>query len=401
MNKLYLFVFIIFVSCKFNKSPIVEEINFDFVNSNGQPSLVSNGNNLSLSWISQSSNNDAILNFSQYKDGLWMKPKLITSGDNWFVNWADFPAHSINNDLVLSSHLKKSGKGTYDYDIIMNLKKINGETIKSNFILNNDGVKAEHGFVSITNDESEGFFVTWLDGRNMSINNLNSNHNPMTIRFAQITKEGEIINDTELDSMTCECCQTSVTNTDKGPVVVYRDRNKSEIRDIYITRSILGDWDNPKPVNNDNWKINGCPVNGPKVVSSLSNLAVAWFTISNNQPVVNIAFSNDYGTTFNAPIKLNDFDPIGRVDVDFLNKKEVIVSYIENDQNGSFLRIKKVNIDGSSSKYITVGKIDGKRSSGVPQLEVIGNEIFIVWTISKNENETTLKSVKINQKNIF
>ena len=399
MNKLYLVVFIIFVSCKLNDNPVVEEIKFDFTNSNGQPSLVSDGNNLSLSWISQLPNNDAILNFSQYNKGAWMNPKSITQGDNWFVNWADFPTHSINNDLVLTSHLKKSGKGTYDYDIIMNLKTMNGEIIKSNFILNNDGVKAEHGFVSITNDESEGFFVSWLDGRNMSINNKESNHNPMTIRFAQITREGEITNDTELDSMTCECCQTSIARTEKGPVVVYRDRNKSEIRDIYITRLILGKWDNPKPVNEDNWKINGCPVNGPKVVSNSSNLAVAWFTISNNQPVVNIAFSHDYGSSFNAPIKLNDFDPIGRVDVDFLNKKEVIVSYIESDQNGSFLRIKKVNIDGSASKYIDVGKIDGNRSSGVPQLEIIGEEIFVVWTIYK-DGKSQLKTVKLDSNSI-
>ena len=93
---------------------------------------------------------------------------------------------------------------------------------------------------------------------------MDGNHKPMTIRFAQLTKNGEIINNTELDAMTYECCQTSITDSEDGPIVVYRDRSEDEIRDIYITKSILGEWDELKSAHNDNWKINGCPVNGPK-----------------------------------------------------------------------------------------------------------------------------------------
>ena len=101
------------------------------------------------------------------------------------------------------------------------------------------------------------------------------------------------------------------------------------------------------------------------------------------------------GSTFNNPIKLNDFDPVGRVDIDFLNNDQVIVSYIENDSNGSYLRLKKVDFNGSISKYFTVDNISGERNSGVPQLEIVGNEVFVVWTISKN-GKSHLKSVKID-----
>jgi hypothetical protein len=38
----------------------------------------------------------------------------------------------------------------------------------------------------------------------------------MTIRFAEITNAGDIVNEIELDSSVCDCCQTSITNTDKG-----------------------------------------------------------------------------------------------------------------------------------------------------------------------------------------
>ena len=55
-----------------------------------------------------------------------------------------------------------------------------------------------------------------------------------------------------------------------------------------------------------------------KVISNLNKLAVAWFTISNGIPTVNVALSDNLGSTFNNPIKLNDFDTVGRVDIDFL-----------------------------------------------------------------------------------
>ena len=83
----------------------------------------------------------------------------------------------------------------------------------------------------------------------------------------------------------------------------------------------------------------------------------------------------------------------------FLNNEEVIVSYMEVDDIGTYLRIKKVSVNGEISKPITVSKIDGGRNTGVPQLEIINNEIFIVWTISL-EGINQLKSIKLNSKNI-
>ena len=72
---------------------------------------------------------------------------------------------------------------------------------------------------------------------------------------------------------------------------------------------------------------------------------------------------------------------------------------MEVDDIGTYLRIKKVSVTGEISKPITISKIDGGRNTGVPQLEIINNEIFIVWTISL-EGINQLKSIKLNSKNI-
>ena len=399
MKKLIIiFSFLTTISCS-RKEVHVQEIPFFYDNSNAQPNLVSYNGSLSLSWISSKEENKAFLNYSQYKKGRWIKPQVIASGSDWFVNWADFPAHAINQDLIITSHLKKSASGKYTYDVILNLQKLSGEKIRENFLLNTDGVKAEHGFVSIMANNEKGFFITWLDGRNTIEKKLEGDHKPMTIRFAEITDKGDVIKESELDASTCDCCQTSIAITNDGPIVVYRDRSEEEVRDIYSVKNINGTWEKPNAVHDDGWTINGCPVNGPKVAVNSKNLAVSWFTVSNNHPLVNVSFSKNNGNSFGAPLKVNDHDAIGRVDVAFLNDEEVIVSYMEVDDIGTYLRIKKVSFDGKISEPITISKIDGGRNTGVPQLEIIDSEIFIVWTIFL-DGMNQLKSIKLNSKNI-
>ena len=390
--------FITIFSCT-SKDVVVKEIPFLHENSNAQPSLVSGEGSLSLSWISSNEGEKSTLNFSQFKEGKWINTQTMATGSDWFVNWADFPAHAINENLILSSYLKKSDSGTYTYDVILSLQKLSGEKVKEDFLLHTDGVKAEHGFVSIIPNQNQGFFITWLDGRNTIDKDLDGYHKPMTIRFAEITNKGDIIDESELDSATCDCCQTSIAITNKGPVVVYRDRSDKEVRDIYIARKINGIWEVPTPIHNDGWEINGCPVNGPKVASNSNNLAISWFTASNEKPIVNLSFSKSNGASFGTLIKINDDDAIGRVDVAFLNPQEVLVSYIEGDDVGTYLRIKKVSIDGKVSAPITISKIDGGRNSGVPQLEILDNEAFIVWTVFEGK-KNQLKTVKLSFKNI-
>ena len=393
-----IFTFLTAFSCT-SEGVIIEEIPFLHENSNAQPSLVYRNSSLSLSWVSLNEQKKASLNFSRFTDGKWTKPQTIATGSDWFVNWADFPTHAINGNLILTSYLKKSASGTYNYDVVLSLQKLSGEKIKEDFILHSDGVKSEHGFVSIIPNDNHGFYVTWLDGRNTVEKKLDGHHKPMTIRFAEITAGGGVINESELDSATCDCCQTSIAANKNGPIVVYRDRDKKEVRDIYITRQINGAWEAPSPVHKDGWIINGCPVNGPKVAVNSNNLAVSWFTVSNENPIVNLSFSKSNGDSFGTPIKINDHDAIGRVDVAFLNEQEVIVSYMEGDDVGTYLRIKKVSIDGKVSEPITISKIDGGRNTGVPQLEIFNSEIFIVWTVFVDE-KNQLKSVKLSSKNI-
>tara|TARA_B100000575_G_scaffold223629_1_gene184104 strand:+ start:23010 stop:24209 length:1200 start_codon:yes stop_codon:yes gene_type:complete len=399
MKKLFAIICLLYIFSCTSKDVSIEEISFKYDNSNAQPSLVSNNGSLSLTWISTNEEMNSSLNLRHFKNGKWTNPQTLAIGSDWFVNWADFPTHAISDDKVLTSYLKKSASGKYTYDVFLNLRKLSGEKIKEDFILNTDGLKAEHGFVSIAAKDNEGFFISWLDGRYTLEKDINGNNKPMTIRFAEITNNGDIINETELDSSVCDCCQTSITYSDKGPIVVYRDRSKEEVRDIYITRNINNKWETPIPVHKDGWVIYGCPVNGPKVVSNSNNIAVSWFTVSDGKPMVNLSFSEFYGSSFGKPIKINDHDAIGRVDTAFINDREVLISYMEGDDNGTYLRLKKVSIDGKVSEPITISNINSGRSTGVPQLEIINDEVFVIWTVFENQNNQ-LKTVRLNIKDV-
>ena len=397
MNKRILLLFVILASCSKNDF-LVEEVQFAFGENNAKPNLVSNDDNLTLSWISSVEDTHADLFYSEYINNKWSVPASIASGSDWFVNWADFPAHAVNENLILTSYLKKSDTGTYNYDIFLNLETLSGK-IKKNFLLNTDGIKAEHGFVSMIPSNNKGFFITWLDGRNTVTNTNEAHHKAMTIRFAEITSIGEIINETELDATTCDCCQTSIALSNEGPIVVYRNRSEDEIRDIYITKYRNGIWEHPIPVNNDGWKINGCPVNGPKVIVNKTTTAVAWFTAADDNPKVNLSFSVSDKDEFNLPIQLNDLDAIGRVDAAFINSKEVLVSYMEFDDNDTYLKVKKVSVEGEVSKAFIISKIDSGRDTGVPQLEVMDNIVYLVWT-NLIDGKNQLKYVKFNSEDI-
>jgi len=393
MKKISILLFVLaLVSCS-KKELVITEIPFEFGVHNTAPNLVAQDGKVSLSWLRAVRGKEAALLYSQLENDVWKKPITIATGTDWFVNWADFPANATNGNVLLTSHLQKSASGTYTYDVVLNLRKLNGEIIKENFLLNTDGVEAEHGFVSVIPNNNEGFLITWLDGRNTVKEMKESHHKAMTIRVAEVSKDGAIFNETQLDSRTCDCCQTSITMTKNGPMIVFRDRSNEEVRDIYFSQQSDSVWSAPKPVFNDSWKINGCPVNGPKVVSNTINTATAWFTAAKGNPKVKISFLS--GSTFQEPIVLNDVDAIGRVDVAFINDNDVLVSYMETDDYGTYLRCKKVTRNGKVSKAITVAEINSGRSTGVPQLEIMNGIAYLVWTVAV-ENKNQLKAVTFN-----
>jgi len=205
----------------------------------------------------------------------------------------------------------------------------------------------------------------------------------MTLRYVKVKRDGTLTDEAALDTRVCECCQTSAALTADGPVVVYRDRSEQEMRDISIVRLRDGKWSQPRAVFPDNWQINGCPVNGPAVAAAGRRVAVAWYTGAGNAPRVKLAFSNDAGENFGAPVTVDDGNPVGRVDVLLLADGSALVCWLEKLPGGGEVRLRRVSPDGEHEQAITVSSSGTARSNGFPQMARAGNALVFAWTGSR------------------
>ena len=331
-----------------------------------------------LSWVEKDTTNKiSTLKYSNWQNNSWSEAKTIAQGSDWFVNWADFPAVAVQDDgLLFASWLVKSAAATYAYDVTLAYSSDDGKTWSEPFSPHNDKTPTEHGFVSMQPLANGTFAVSWLDGREMV------NEGPMTIRFATIEADGSLANEAVIDDRVCDCCQTSMTIAGDGSVLVaYRDRSQEEIRDMSIVRYTDSVWSSPVTIANDGWNIAGCPVNGPALSASKSLVAASWFTMgADSQARVLCAFSKDFGKSFNSPIRIDTGDPLGRVDVLFIDENIALVSWLETVENKTRIAVRTVGSDGTLSEVVTVAETLPGRSSGFARMGVTADGVIIAWT---------------------
>ncbi len=398
----FFLMMILFFSC--STDPTISEITFNEIpfpcKEGGTSDMFAGENgNLLASWVEYANDSTDVLMYSEWNGNAWEEPREIAGGSDWFVNWADFPTICKSGENIAAHWLQKSAGGTYDYDVKIAVNS-DGKW-NAPFIPHKDGVAAEHGFVSMLPLKNGRFFATWLDGRNTK--NEGHGHSEddhghghggaMTLRAAEFDPLGKMTREVELDHKVCDCCQTDAAKTDDGIVVVYRDRSDEEIRDISITRFDGKDWTLPKNISKDNWKIAGCPVNGPSVISLPENkLAVAWFSSPENSARVNIAFSENGGKDFSTPIRVDDGSPIGRVDIVALDGKNVMVSWMEKklDEKAE-VRVKIIPINGMPSDSFSLTEINPSRKSGFPILIKNDTRFFMSWTHVQENGKTRIR----------
>lgn len=335
---------------------------------------------LYLTWQEATAKGHA-LRLSVWEEDQWSPPRTIQEGNDWFVNWADFPSLIEYAPSRLAAHwLVRNGKLPHAYDIYLVLSQDAGEQWSEPFRLHRDDTQTEHGFVSFLPWTGDQLGVVWLDGREMS---EEGQEGSMSLRFTTVPEPGRLGREVILDDRVCECCQTSAALTGRGAIVVYRDRSPDEIRDIWSVRYQNGTWSEPSPVYSDGWKIGGCPVNGPAVAASGEFVAVAWFTGA-PRPRVQMAISWDGGETFQDPVPMDDGHPLGRVDVEVLADYTVLVSWMEGTKQGAEIRLRKWKPGEVLQPSLGVTASSPMRASGFPRLGWWKDRLFFTWTQASN-----------------
>ena len=346
-----------------------------------QPQLTASTDGVILSWLEHTSSQTA-LKFSERTAAGWSAPRLVAFGDDFFTNYADVPSVVRLADQTLVAHwLQMNGAPSSGYDLRLARSSDDGRTWSAPFSPHHDGTKTEHGFASLF-DTGGGLGLIWLDGRAMKPGTTPDDEGTgdMALRAAHFDRAWNQRSEDAVDLRVCECCPTTAAVTTDGPIVAYRNRSADEVRDIYVSRFAGDAWTVPAPVHADGWTIDGCPVNGPALGASGRLVAVAWFTAPKDEGHAFVAFSQDAGRTFSAPVQVDDAASLGRVDVEQLPDGSAIAGWIERSGRSTAFKVRRVERNGQRSTAVTVTDLGERRNSGYPRLARRGNELIFAWT---------------------
>jgi hypothetical protein len=217
----------------------------------------------------------------------------------------------------------------------------------------------------------------------------------MTLRAATFAADLSSTSEVLVDDLTCDCCQTDVAITADGPVAVYRDRTVNEIRDIYVSRFVAGQWQEGHAVSDDNWEIPGCPVNGPVIKANGSDVAIAWFSAGDDRPRVQAAWSADSGKSFSNPIEVSTDQPLGHVGSALLPNGDLVVSWHHNTGGGTAeLNLRRVSATGELGDVYVLQEAANIFAFSVPQLLLHNDQLIASWT-SKIDDEYHVSSAAI------
>jgi hypothetical protein len=351
-----------------------------------------------MSWLEAADDSLTSLKVAAFNGTGWSAPVTVVSRRDLMVNWADFPSVFATATGRLVAHwLQRSDTGKYAYEVRVAQSTDEGATWTQPEILHRDRGRAEHGFVSLFAARGDSVGAVWLDGRKSA---MAAQPHEMQLATTSIAPSGSFGPESIIDQRICDCCQTDVAVTPRGPVVVYRDRSDAEIRDIYAMRREGATWTTPVVVHNDNWKIPGCPVNGPAIAARGDTIAVAWFTAADDTARVKLAYSTDAGTTFSAPLRIDGGLPIGRVDVQLGDSARAIVAWLERtDSAAAELRLRAVMPNGALSAPVTLARTSGARGSGFPRmtLQRYNDEqaLIAAWTITGDSSRVHVARVRL------
>jgi len=349
----------------------------------GMPFLAASSRGVYMSWLEPAASGQHSLKVAEWTAERWSTPGTIAFGPNWFINWADFPSIIETTHGMLAHWLTRTGPGKWGYGIRFGMAETFDKPWHETYtvgLMNPDDYSGFVSFVSTRDSVGAAYLAPPVSGRGRS----EAEQEIKTLRFVDFRADGSALDDEELDSDVCTCCQTAVAMTAEGVIVVYRDHLQGEIRDISTVRRVRGAWTSPHLVHRDGWRINGCPSDGPSIAASGDRVAVAWLTRAQDRPRIQLSFSTDSGRTFIDPVRIDDGSPLGRVSLANLDRDSVVACWIEKTGDATAqIRLKQVSRSSGAQSSITVASVPASRAVGLPKIAILADRIIVAWRDSR------------------
>jgi hypothetical protein len=349
------------------------------------PQMTTAGDRVVLSWVERDGSKST-LKYAERTASGWSAPMVVVASDTLMVNSADVPSVRAMPKGFAAHWMVENGSNPEAYDLRL-AWSADGKSWTAPVAPNRDKTMSQHGFATLFATADGGTGVIWLDGRA-----THGDEGDMQLRSATFDPAHTSLGDSLVDSRVCECCSTSVALAADGPVAAYRRRSAAEIRDIYVTRlGTLGapgtsgttKWSMPIRVHADNFKIEGCPINGPSIAAHGKDVAVAWFTAPKEVDRSYVAFSHDGGRTFGKATRVEDDGTLGRMQVALAADGAAIVGWVEFANEKSTFKIRRVEASGARGPSTSVAAMSGTR---FPRMAVAKNEVVLAWTESEKDS---------------
>lgn len=343
------------------------------------PRLARYGARIVVSWIEPDADGVPTLRFATREGQGWSAPGTVFHGTDLASDPKDAPSVApVGGGGLAAYWTLKRGRAKDARDLMVALSRDGGASWSNPARPHRDDTDTEHGMASLLPFGDEGEFgISWLDGRAGARSDYGEGGT--SLYWAEWSGSG-FGAERLLDDRVCDCCQTSSAQGPAGPLVAYRDRTASDMRDISVLRREGAVWSTPLPVHADGWMLTACPTNGPSITARGERAAVTWFTGANGKPAVWTAFSSDGGKTIGDPVRVDAGDPIGRVESVMLGDGSTAVSWLERKGKLAEVRVRRIAPDGKPAHPVIVARTSPMRS-GYPSIVEEGDKtVLLAWT---------------------
>jgi hypothetical protein len=327
-----------------------------------------------LSWLEPQGDNAAALRFSVWRNEAWSEQTTIAATQTFSRHPSESPGVVAISDRNLIAYWSQKPPNektpTQEVDVYFSVSTDRGVHWTTPTLANRPGTGEESSYPSAAPLDDKRAELIWLDGANWT------KQKRVALMSRTVQSDSSATEATVIDPDTCTCCPTSLVRTGSGLVAAYRGHTPENIRDIALLRNVDGRWSQPSVVHTDRWHFAGCPVNGPQLDATQKRTVVTWFTAAKDQPIVNLAFSDDGGANFSSPIRIDEGNALGRAQVVLLPGRSAVAFWLERVSGTTRLLARAVHDDGMMETPVEVSR---GSDLGYPHAARAGDAILITW----------------------
>jgi Cu/Ag efflux protein CusF len=142
---------------------------------------------------------------------------------------------------------------------------------------------------------------------------------------------------------------------DGSALVVFRGHAADGVCDLQFSLWREGRWSDPKVLIADGWKPAVPPAAGPALALRGTKVAVAWFSVVDDNPRIQVSLSSNAGRVWQIPLRVSEDTPDATVAVALLPDESEVVCWKE----GSRLLLRRISPQDDSGPLTPLAEVSG------------------------------------------